>query len=211
MKPSLSVVVPWRDRPEFADTLAANRQVLPADTQWIVANGGGDKAAVEAMVAGVGATVVHLPLRRWTKGPVQNVGASFAESDRLLLLDCDIEFDRDGWSVMANALEVDTVVTLAKVFDESERSGAMLLFDEADALVSVPGVQGSPEGKAVLDQKECEFRPAVVVMAPGELEILNSLTCDRSATWSSFRTKSPSIASPIRLSFGPNRCSPRRS
>ena len=93
--------------------------MLPADTQWIVANGGGDKAAVEAMVAGVGATVVHLPLRRWTKGPVQNVGASFAESDRLLLLDCDIEFDRDGWSVMANALEVDTVVTLAKVFDES--------------------------------------------------------------------------------------------
>jgi plastocyanin len=44
----------------------------------------------------------------------------------------------------------------------------------ADAIVSVPGAKGAKPGKAVLDQKGCEFRPEVVVMAPGELEILNS-------------------------------------
>lgn len=45
----------------------------------------------------------------------------------------------------------------------------------ANAIVSVPGAKGAkPAGKAVLDQKGCEFRPPVVVMAPGDLEILNS-------------------------------------
>lgn len=45
----------------------------------------------------------------------------------------------------------------------------------ANAIVSVPGVKGGrPAQKAVLDQKGCEFIPTVVVMAPGELEILNS-------------------------------------
>ncbi len=119
MTPSLSVVVPWRDRPEFAQTLAANCEVLPAETQWIVVNGGGDKAALEAMVAGHRATIVHLPLRRWSKGPVQNVGVSFADSERLLLLDCDILFEADGWSEMGGALAPRTVVTMAKVFDDS--------------------------------------------------------------------------------------------
>lgn len=119
MTPSLSVVVPWRDRPEFAQTLAANCEVLPADTQWIVVNGGGDKAALEVMVAGHRTTVVHLPLRRWTKGPVQNVGASFAQSKRLLLLDCDIVLEAEGWLEMQAALESRTVVTMAKVFDDS--------------------------------------------------------------------------------------------
>jgi plastocyanin len=45
----------------------------------------------------------------------------------------------------------------------------------ANAVVSVVGAKGAkPAKKAVLDQKGCEFRPEVVVMAPGELEILNS-------------------------------------
>jgi len=45
----------------------------------------------------------------------------------------------------------------------------------ANAVVSVTGAKGAkPTKKAVLDQKGCEFRPEVVLMAPGELEILNS-------------------------------------
>ncbi|HSE95305.1 MAG TPA: carboxypeptidase regulatory-like domain-containing protein [Methylomirabilota bacterium] len=45
----------------------------------------------------------------------------------------------------------------------------------ANAIVSVAGAKGvKPAKKPVLDQKGCEFRPEVVVMAPGELEILNS-------------------------------------
>jgi plastocyanin len=45
----------------------------------------------------------------------------------------------------------------------------------ADAVVAVAGAKGAKAAKKpVLDQKGCEFRPHVVVMAPGELDILNS-------------------------------------
>jgi plastocyanin len=45
----------------------------------------------------------------------------------------------------------------------------------AEAVVSVAGAKGAkPAKKAVLDQKGCEFRPHILVMAPGEVDILNS-------------------------------------
>jgi plastocyanin len=44
-----------------------------------------------------------------------------------------------------------------------------------NAVVSVTDAKGAkPAKKAVLDQKGCEFRPEVLVMAPGEVDILNS-------------------------------------
>ena len=44
-----------------------------------------------------------------------------------------------------------------------------------DAVVSVTDAKGAkPSKKATLDQKGCEFHPDVLVMAPGELDILNS-------------------------------------
>jgi plastocyanin len=45
----------------------------------------------------------------------------------------------------------------------------------AEAVVAVAGAKGAkPAKKAVLDQKGCEFRPHILVMAPGEVDILNS-------------------------------------
>ena len=44
-----------------------------------------------------------------------------------------------------------------------------------DAVVSVTDAKGAkPSKKASLDQQGCEFHPDVLVMAPGELDILNS-------------------------------------
>jgi hypothetical protein len=45
----------------------------------------------------------------------------------------------------------------------------------AEAVVAVPDVKSTqPAAKAVLDQKGCEFHPDVLVMKPGDLDILNS-------------------------------------
>ena len=45
----------------------------------------------------------------------------------------------------------------------------------ANAVVSVTDAKGAkPAKKPALDQKGCEFHPAVLVMTPGELDILNS-------------------------------------
>jgi hypothetical protein len=45
----------------------------------------------------------------------------------------------------------------------------------ANAVVSIPDSKnGKPPSGGTVDQKGCEFHPVVVVMAPGELNILNS-------------------------------------
>ena len=45
----------------------------------------------------------------------------------------------------------------------------------ANAVVSVAGAKGQPTAKkATIDQKGCEFKPHVVAMTPGEIDILNS-------------------------------------
>lgn len=58
-----------------------------------------------------------------------------------------------------------------KILDVSVGAGNAL----AGAVVSIPDTTGAPSPtKALLDQKGCEFRPEVLVMAPGELDIQNS-------------------------------------
>lgn len=45
----------------------------------------------------------------------------------------------------------------------------------SNAIVAVTGVKGGKSAQAaVLDQKGCEFHPTILVMAPGEVRILNS-------------------------------------
>jgi plastocyanin len=58
-----------------------------------------------------------------------------------------------------------------KIIDVSVGPGNLV----AGAVVSMPDATGKqPPNKATLDQKGCEFRPEVLVMAPGELDIRNS-------------------------------------
>ncbi len=58
-----------------------------------------------------------------------------------------------------------------KIADVAVGSGNGL----ANAVVSVTDAKGAKAAKkATLDQKGCEFRPEVLVMSPGEIDILNS-------------------------------------
>ena len=58
-----------------------------------------------------------------------------------------------------------------KIVDVAAGAGGGL----ADAVVVVSDAKGAKAAKkAVLDQKGCEFRPSLLVMAPGEVDILNS-------------------------------------
>jgi plastocyanin len=58
-----------------------------------------------------------------------------------------------------------------KIVDVAVGAGGAL----GDAIVSVTDVKGGKGAQAaVLDQKGCEFHPMTLVMAPGDLKILNS-------------------------------------
>jgi hypothetical protein len=123
----VSVVIPWCDRPELADTVPANRDRLPPDTEWIVVNGGGDRSTARAAVEGVDATLLHLPMRRFAKAPCQNVGVAFTLAPLVLLLDADIVLEPEAWCEMESLVDDRTAVTLRRIVDPSvrdERSSA---------------------------------------------------------------------------------------
>jgi hypothetical protein len=124
--PPVSVVIPWCDRPELADTVRANRDRLPPHTEWIVVNGGGDRSVARAAVGDLHVTLAHLPMRRFAKGPCQNVGVALATSSLVLLLDADIVLEPAAWSEMAALVDDDHAVTLARIVDPHVRDARRL-------------------------------------------------------------------------------------
>ena len=96
--PGLSVIIPWRNRPEIAVSLERNAAQFAAhDLEVILADCGGTPGGLEEILGGR-----HLPaLRRiewpapaFNKALALNLGAHAARSPRLLFLDADVLLSR---------------------------------------------------------------------------------------------------------------------
>ena len=92
--PALSVVIPWRDRPELASCLAHNLPLLASlDAEMVVASCGGDPALLGEALAGLSSPalrVIEVPAPRFNKGLALNLGAHAARAGRLFFLDTDV-------------------------------------------------------------------------------------------------------------------------
>lgn len=108
MPPPLSIVIPWCDRDELAETLAHNRaRFVASRAEVIVVNCGGDRAQLARHAAATempGLRVVHVPARRFNKSLALNVGAWAARAPRLFHLDADILLGEDDLLSRARAL-----------------------------------------------------------------------------------------------------------
>lgn len=104
--PDLSIVIPWRDRPEIAVTLERNAPRLTGhDLEVIVVDCGGEPGRLGEILAGR-----QIPALRWiemrlaelnkelnqefNKALALNLGAHAARAARLLFLDADVILDR---------------------------------------------------------------------------------------------------------------------
>jgi glycosyltransferase involved in cell wall biosynthesis len=106
--PPLSIVIPWCDRDELAQTLAQNRaRFVAGRAEVIVVNCSGNRAAVARHAAAAevpGLRVVHVPARRFNKSLALNVGAWAARAPRLFHLDADILLGKDDLVSRARSL-----------------------------------------------------------------------------------------------------------
>ena len=114
----LSILIPWADRPELAQTLSANAQVFAAlDAEVLVANCGGD----DSVLAGL-AEAADIPrLRVIECGPGQfnkcraiNIAAEAARGDLLFFLDADVVLDA-ALELPDDLRSGDSFMTLEKV------------------------------------------------------------------------------------------------
>jgi glycosyltransferase involved in cell wall biosynthesis len=104
-EPRLSVVVPWRDRAELAEVLAAHGELLattPAGpVELVVANGGGRREELDGLLAAarlprsLAVTRVALPEEPFNKSLALNLGVSQARGPYLFLLDADVRLEQD--------------------------------------------------------------------------------------------------------------------
>ena len=94
MKPELSLIITWCDRPELQRTLAENRLFLDRyDVEIIVVNCAGSEVDLRGILSGPRprrVRCVNVQTTVFNKSLALNLGASIAQSDRLFLLDADI-------------------------------------------------------------------------------------------------------------------------
>ncbi len=120
---SLSVIIPWRDRPELPRTLAHNAAGLAAvGAEVIVANCGGRRESPSndlAVAENVPLRWIDIPAAGFNKGLALNLGASLSQRDALFLLDTDILIESGTMDALMGALDDGCFVTVASVVESS--------------------------------------------------------------------------------------------
>lgn len=126
--PELSIVIPWRDRPEIKTTLRENRTAFDsAGVEVVVVNCGGDGAQLRQALAGSGLErlrCVEIEVPRFNKSLALNLGAFAAAAPRLFFLDADVVLKGDFPTEARRAVDGGCFVTVDRVFESARAGGA---------------------------------------------------------------------------------------
>lgn len=115
---AISVVIPWKDRPELRTCLDANGHYFPPRRcEIIVVNSGGDSMYLGHLLSGLPANIRAIYAHRDTfnKCFAQNVGAAVASGETLLLLDADVMLEVDLPALIAEIMGESDFLTVASV------------------------------------------------------------------------------------------------
>jgi hypothetical protein len=106
---SVSVIIPWRDRPELKTTLAANARVFARhDAEVILANCGGDRAAIETFAEAAdvpGMRHIFIPHTSFNRSLAKNLGVHASAGRLLFFLDADIVLTTDVFASAVPLME----------------------------------------------------------------------------------------------------------
>ncbi len=121
MKPELSVIITWCNRPELRRTLAENRSLFDRyDTEVIVVNCAGSQADLRETLSGPRPRqlcFVDVETSVFNKCLSQNLGASIAQADRLFLLDSDIVLTEDFFPAAFDTITEQRFFTIERALE----------------------------------------------------------------------------------------------
>ena len=135
----LSVIIPWRDRPELAEALQANASHLRRPgIEVLVVNGGGDRRAIEQLLQSrgwPGILEIHFASSEaFNKSECVNLGAFHAQGEALFILDADVVLT-DGYLDQAlKKIEAGDAFTSVAVVRESAPEKLPKRWDRASAI-----------------------------------------------------------------------------
>lgn len=140
--PTLSVVIPWCDRAEIEETLAANAEIFTRhDVEVVVVCCSGDAQQLGEALARVPVltTWVDVPADAFNKALALNLGVHAARGEALFFLDCDVVLREDFLPEALRRLAAGEVVTVRRVFESAARPQPD---DDAMAITAVANAIG---------------------------------------------------------------------
>ena len=155
MKPEVSVIITWCNRPELALTLEKNREILDRhNAELVIVNcGGSDTAFAEVLGGSKPERIqrVRVATQIFNKSLAINLGVSLCHSDRLFFLDTDVILKEDFLTGAFAALDAQRFFTVERVFDSNpEPLPATDHLDELSYSVSFVATNGRQATTAVV-------------------------------------------------------------
>jgi glycosyltransferase involved in cell wall biosynthesis len=147
----LSVIIPWKDRPELRDMLIRNLPFLdPSVCDAIIVNCGGNAALLGDCLSGLPQHIrfISVTRRKFNKSFALNIGVSASNSHALLFLDSDIILEQDLLRLALSMLSGQTFLTVA-VVRESEGSRQFTAESSLELAYSVRITTPSSVGKSI--------------------------------------------------------------
>lgn len=185
-RPELSIIIPWRDRPELGITLRRNRRVFVANGYevLVVSCGGAPKPFRELLSEHrfPGLRGVELPDTMFNKGLALNIGASLAQAERLFFLDADIVLRGDFLGESMKRLGTKYFLTVDRVFEsekpETERSSYLRELSYAMSFVDNKGRTAHVETNHLNLRDGSRSGPGMVLLRRKHFEAVNGMNSD---------------------------------
>lgn len=125
---TLSVIIPWCNRPELKVSLLENARVFQrAHSEVIVVNCGGDVKSSRQLLREVrfhGLKLVHVPHRHFNKSLALNAGVLVSRNKIVQFLDADIILDKNYFDEALHHLPKKAYVILARLTERGSESRA---------------------------------------------------------------------------------------
>lgn len=132
---NISVIIPWKGRPELKCTLAANADLfVKHSAELIVVNCGGDPQELASLIEGhniLNLGWVSISGCPFNRSMARNIGAHFSSSSSLFFLDSDIVFKRDVFSEAQPLLDAcNCFIKVRRVYETEPAADSKLPFKE---------------------------------------------------------------------------------
>lgn len=139
-----SVLIPWCDRDEIADTLAQNTSLfLKHSVEVLVLNCGGNTERLQQLLSLSQIPFlrqIEIPRMRFNKSLALNIGVLLSRSSRVFVLDADIVLKSDVLGMADILLEQSAFVTLQKI-RESKPDRKWLPCPSREDNVGISGIE----------------------------------------------------------------------